>query len=256
MLYDRKVRYRSIPNILDEIELLKRNYKVQEIFFDDDTFTTNKKRVLSFCKGIKERDIDIVWSCNGRVDTVDSEMLTLMKKSGCRLIKFGIESSNQKTLDRIKKGYKVQQIKDAFRISKDVGILRHGTVMLGFPWESCEDIRATIEFIKQLEVDTVQFSIPIVYPGTYLFEEAVEKGWLKFPPGEWEKYDMSSPTLESQYLKSEEIIELCENAWKEIYFSPKFILKKFMKIKSPAHAGWLFRGAKSVLKGHITPLRK
>lgn len=255
MLYKGSVRYRSVSNMVDEMEMLIDKYKVQEIFFDDDNFTTNKKGVINISKEILERGLDIIWDCNGRVDNVDRTMLTWMKKSGCRLIKFGVESASQKTLDKIQKGYTIAQVRNGFKVSKEVKILRHATVMLGFPWETYEDIRDTIEFVKELEPDTAQFSIPIAYPGTKLFEEAKEKGLLMFKSGMWEKYDMSSPILKNENINPDDINKFCEKAWKEVYFRPKFIIHKFLTIRNFAQLKWLYRGTKSVLKGHISPLK-
>ena len=256
MLYKNSLRFRSPEKIVDEIEMLKNDYDAQEVFFDDDTFTANRKWAMKICSEIKRRGIDIVWSCNGRVDNVDREMLTAMKEAGCRLIKFGIESASQETLDRINKGYKLSEVREGFKVSKEVGILRHGTVMLGYPWETPEDLRATIEFVKELDVDTVQFSIPIVYPGTQLYREAVENNWLRYEPGEWDKYDMSNPSLVNPHLEGKEIVRMCERGWREVYFRPTFMLNKIINVRSVAELRWLLRGTKSVLRGHISALRK
>jgi len=256
MLYGNRLRFRSPKNVVDEIEMLKKKYRAQEIFFDDDTFTSNKKWVMDICSEIMKRGIDIVWDCNGRVDNVDKEMLTAMKKSGCRLIKFGIESASQETLNKIKKGYTLDQVREGFKVSKEVGILRHGTVMLGYPWETPQDLRDTIEFVKELDVDTVQFSIPIVYPGTELYQDAVKNKWLRFEPGAWEKYDMSNPTLKNPHISAEGTVAMCEAAWKEVYFRPKFMLNKIVEVRSVAELRWLLRGTKAVVKGHISALKK
>ena len=245
MLFKYKLRMRSVSKVLDEMEILVNKYKVEEIFFDDDTFTCNKKWVMDFCKGVVDREIKVLWSCNGRVDNTDEEMLIAMKKANCRLIKYGIESANQKTLDRINKGYTIEQIKEAFMLSKKIGILRHGTVMVGYPWESKEDMEKTIKFVKSLDVDTVQFSIPIVYPGTKLFKEAEEKNWLRFGKN-WEKYDMSEPSLRHSELSSEEIVKLCQDGWKKVYFQPKFMFRKLLALKNIDQLKWTFRGVKTV----------
>ena len=246
MLFKYKLRMRSVSKVLDEMELLIKKYNAEEIFFDDDTFTCNKKWVMDFCESIEKRKINVLWSCNGRVDNTDKEMLEAMKKSGCRLIKYGIESANQSTLDRIKKCYTIEQVIESFRLSKEIGILRHGTVMVGYPWESKKDIEKTINFVKSLDVDTVQFSIPIVYPGTELFKEAKENNWLAFGE-EWEKYDMSKPSLKHPELKPEEIVELCQKAWKKVYFQPKFMIRKALGLKNMDQVKWTYKGAKTVL---------
>jgi len=256
MLYKQKVRFRNVQNVLDEMENLVNKYGVKEFFFDDDSFTCNKKWVFDFCDGIKQRGIKAYWGTNGRVDNTDEEMLVKMKEAGCRLIKYGIESVQQSTLDRINKGYTIEQVKKSFALSKKVGILRHGTAMVGYPWETKEDMLNTVKFVKSLDVDSVQFSIPIVYPGTALFKEAEENNWLAFPPGDWEKYDMSQPTLKHPTMTPEEIVKMCADSWSSVYFSPKYIGRKIFRIRNYDDLRWTIRGMKTVLKGHIYALEK
>jgi anaerobic magnesium-protoporphyrin IX monomethyl ester cyclase len=256
MLYGSRLRFRSVEKVLDEMETLIRRHGVREIFFDDDTFTCNRKWMDDFCDGIKRRGIKVTWSCNGRVDNVELAILERMKAAGCRLIKFGVESASPKTLERIQKGYTVEQVRAGFKAAAEAGIMRHGTVMLGYPWETLEDMRATIEFVKELDVDTVQFSIPIVYPGTKLFEEAKKNGWLRNPEGEWEKYDMSKPSLINPNVEAKEIVRMCESAWREVYFRPKFILKKLLAVRNAADLKLLIRGTLAVLRGHMASLER
>ncbi|OQX78939.1 MAG: hypothetical protein B6D56_08080 [Candidatus Omnitrophica bacterium 4484_70.1] len=250
MLYRGKVRFRSPENIVTEIELLINKYNVKEIFFDDDTFTCNRKWVMEICNLIKDKKLNILWGCNGRVDNVDEEMLKCMKESGCRFIKYGVESANQKTLDRIKKGYTIQQVIGSFKITQKVGIQIHATAMLGFPWETKREMLETIEFIKRLKPDTCQFSIPVPYPGTELFQEGKEKGWLSFGEN-WEKYDMSLPPLKNQFVSPQEIVHLCRKAWIKVYFSPSFIIRKLKNLRNFLYLRLYFRGIISVLRGHL-----
>jgi len=254
MLYGGKVRFRSVQNVMEEVKLLVERYGAREIFFDDDTFTSNRSFVLAFSAAMQEADLGVAWGCNGRVDNVDPEVLGEMKRAGCRIIKFGIESASQDTLDRIQKGYTIDQVRRAFADAKEAGIFRHGTVMIGYPWETEEDIRASIEFVKELNVDSVQFSIPMAYPGTKLFREAKEKGWLRFPEGDWTRYDMSLPSLINPQITAERTMELCSLAWREVYFRPSFVLKKVLNLRSLAQMRLFIRGLRSVARGHLLPL--
>ncbi|MFC2162079.1 B12-binding domain-containing radical SAM protein [Candidatus Altiarchaeota archaeon] len=255
MLYSNKVRFRSVDRVLDEMQSLVSDHGVREIFFDDDTFTCNRKWMIDFCEGIISRGINVVWSCNGRVDNVDKDILVKMRRAGCRLIKFGVESASPVTLERITKGYTIEQVRVGFKAAREAGIMRHGTVMLGYPWETLEDMRNTIEFIKEIDVDTVQFSIPIVYPGTRLFEEAKKEGWLRFAEGDWDKYDMSMPSLINPNVDASKIVSMCQSAWREVYFRPKFIWNKIVSVRSIPDIKLLYRGGMAVLKGHISSLR-
>lgn len=253
MLYRGKLRLRSVSNVIEEIKWLIRKYELQELFIDSDTFTCPKRWVCDFCDELIRNKIRIVWGCNGRVDNVDYQMLKLMKLAGCRIIKFGVESASQKTLDAIKKGYTIDQVREAFRLCDKVGIMTHATVMFGFPWETRQDILATINFVRQLNPYEAQFSLLLAYPGTRLFDEAKKNGWLRFPEGKWEKYDMSLPTLESPYVSSEEIVSLYISAWKKTYFRPKFVLNRITKIRSWRDIAVGFRGIKTLFAGHLGP---
>ncbi len=255
MLYEGKVRFRSPQKIVDEIEILIKKYGIKEIFFDDDTFTCNKNWVLKICNLILERGVKILWSCNGRVDNVDYEMLKIMKKSGCRMIKYGVESASQKTLDLLKKEYTIKDVKKAFRDTQKNRILIHATAMIGFPWEKKEDMIKTIKFIKELKPDTCQFSLPIPYPGTKLFEDAFKENLLIYGEN-WEFYDMSKPLLKNYYLNSEEIVKIWKKAWISVYFSPSFILRKIKNLKNFKVLKLYIRGILSVLIGHLKIFKK
>ncbi|HOL67672.1 MAG TPA: radical SAM protein, partial [bacterium] len=250
MLYHGRVRFRSPGNIASEIKFRVARYGIKEFFFDDDTFTCHRPWVMEVCERIRSLKLPILWSCNGRVDNVDAAMLETMKSSGCRLIKYGVESVHQTTLDRIKKGYTVEEIVEAFSLTRKAGILIHATAMIGFPWETRQQIMETVEFVRKLRPDTCQFSIPIAYPGTELFQEAEARGWLAFGRN-WQQYDMSLPTLVHPELKPEEIVELCRQAWVKVYFSPDFILRKIGRIRRPIHLRWYWRGLFSLIKGHL-----
>jgi radical SAM superfamily enzyme YgiQ (UPF0313 family) len=255
MLYDGKVRFRSPQKIVDEIEILIKKYGIKEIFFDDDTFTCNKNWVLKICNLILERGIKILWSCNGRVDNVDYELLKIMKKSGCRMVKYGVESASQKTLDLLRKDYTIEDVKKAFIYTQKNKILIHATAMIGFPWEKKEDMIETIKFIKKLKPDTCQFSLPIPYPGTKLFEDAMKENLLIYGQN-WEFYDMSRPLLKNYYLKTEEIVKIWEKAWLSVYFSPSFILRKIKNLRNFKVLKLYIRGIISVLIGHLRIFKK
>ncbi len=103
IMYGHKQRFRSLDNVFEEITGLIRRYGLKEINIDDGTFTTNKRRVIEFCRRLRKEKIKLIWTCNGRVDTLDDEVLGEMKKSGCKMIRLGVESGSQDVLDKIKK---------------------------------------------------------------------------------------------------------------------------------------------------------
>jgi len=251
MLYGGTFRQRSVDNVMGELRYLKEKYAPEEIFFDDDTFTVNRKWTEEFCRRLIEEAPGFIWSCNGRVDNVDEGMLGLMKKSGCRMIKFGIESANPDTLVRIRKGYTVEDVRKAFAAAKRAGLMTHGTVMLGYPWETEKDMLRTVQFVKSLAPDQVQFSFVIAYPGTQLYKEALENNWLRFRDGEWEKLDMSLPSLVNPHLGDRALKRLYRHAWMSFYLSPRYMSGKILGIRSPEELWYFARNAWTVLRGHI-----
>jgi radical SAM superfamily enzyme YgiQ (UPF0313 family) len=182
-----KVRFRKPKKVVDEIGVLIKDYNKDGIYFNDDTFTINKKHVQEICHEMKKRELNLKWACFGRADIVDYDMLKEMKEAGCVAIQYGVESGSQKILDNIRKGIKVEQIKKAFSITKKVGIKTHGTFMIGLPGESKETIQETIELIKEIDCDTLVFAIATPFPGTVMYNDAVERGMLE--EHDWEKYD-------------------------------------------------------------------
>lgn len=250
--FKHKVRFRSVENIVDEIEWLIKNYNIKEIFFDDDTFNTSKERVKAICKEIINRNIKILWSCSARVDKIDIEMLNLMKKSGCKLICFGAESASQETLNKIHKGITVEQIKSAVKLTKEVKIITHLNFMFGFPWETEQDIKDTINFALELNPDTVQFSLVFPHPGSKMFYDALEKDWFyKGILGNWKMFDMTHGPVLKTSIDRDKLINLVSKAHARFFLRPSYILKQILKINSFTELKRVIRGAKSVFLGKI-----
>jgi len=180
-------RARSAENVVDEMAYCVDKYQPGEIFFDDDTFTIGKKRVLEICSEIERRGLDVLWTCMGRVDTVDAEVLGRMRRAGCRKIKFGVETGSREVMERIRKRIDLERVPEVFRATRDAGIEVHGTFMVGLPGETRETVRETIELACSLPMDTVQFSIATPFPGTEFFAECERNGWLV--TRDWSHYD-------------------------------------------------------------------
>lgn len=232
----RKIRLRSSKSVLDEMELVQsQGYK--EVFFRDEMFTVSKKRVIEICEGIRERKIDLSWICSSRIGTVDEEMMKEMKEAGCHMIRFGVESGVQELLDNIKKGIKVEQTGETFRLLHKVGLDSHAHMMLGIPGESQETIKKTIEFVKEIDPTIVTFAICTPYPGTRLFEEVQSKN-----P---EIKDGSSCTLEDIHttgyynqfftsLTGKELEDNIRKAYRGFYLRPFYLMKWIGRIRSLA----------------------
>lgn len=170
VVFGKKYRFRSTKNVVDEIELLISKYKVKGIYFREDLFTVNRKRVIDMCSEIKERGLKFKWECESRVDTIDEEMLRAMKETGCELIWCGVESGSQEILNYLNKGITLSQIKEAYGLFRKAGIKAGATFMIGIPGETMDDIYETIDFAKRLKLEFAAFAIFTGYPTSPLYE--------------------------------------------------------------------------------------
>jgi len=168
-IFGNRFRTRSPTNIVDEIEtVLHLGY--ERIWFADDCFTLNRRRLINICDEILRRDIKIEWECLSRVDTIDREMAEKMKKAGCIRVFFGIESGNDKVLALMKKKVTTKQAKRAVYTAKLSGIQVGAFFILGYPGETDETILDTVRFASSLPLDYLSFTLPYPIPGTPLYE--------------------------------------------------------------------------------------
>lgn len=170
-------RYRSVKNMIDEIKLTYNDCQ-GKIDFQDDTFTLSREKVMGFCQAVTGENLNLDWRCNTRIDLVDEELLAAMKKAGCSLIHFGIESGNEKIRKEIvKKGqFTNKQIYKVFHGCKKYKIKVAGYFMIGHPQETKKDIEETAEMILNSGIDLLGLSIPIPFPGSKLYEIAKKRG--------------------------------------------------------------------------------
>jgi radical SAM superfamily enzyme YgiQ (UPF0313 family) len=177
-IWHKKVRFRSAENVVKELIYLKENYNSPLIYFVDDTFTLNRNRAKEICRGIIKKSLDIEWKCDTRVDCLDYELVNLMKKSGCIRIKIGVETGSEKILKRIKKGLTKDKIRKGVDIIKRVGIPLTVYLMAGFPEETNNDIKETIEFGKEIDADYYSLSIVAPYLGTEIYDEYLKSSTI------------------------------------------------------------------------------
>ncbi|MFC1541321.1 B12-binding domain-containing radical SAM protein [Candidatus Latescibacterota bacterium] len=249
-----KFRVCTPERLLDEIGMLIERYGVREIFDDTGTFPSGGW-LEKFCKGMIQRGYNrnIRLSCNFRFDYLTPERAALMREAGFRLMKLGLESASQETLDRLKKGTKVEDIEAGCRIAKEAGLEVHLTIMVGYPWETRADAEKTLALAKQLMkkgyADMLQSTVTIPYPGTPLYREAIENDWLLVDPGDYEKFDMSAPVFKTPDMTPEEVVEICNSIYRS-FLQPSFILRYLKSIRSPADVKFIAKGAKAVI-GHL-----
>jgi radical SAM superfamily enzyme YgiQ (UPF0313 family) len=177
-IFGRKYRLRSIEGVISEIESLRKNYNIKGFYFNDSAFTVNKKWIIEFSKALRKKNIQLPWGCNSRVDTVSQEMLEEMKKAGCMQFDFGVESGSDKILKVLNKKVTTHQIREAFRITKKVGMRTGAYFMIGNPEETLEDANETLQMAKDISSNYTVFFFTTPFPGTELYEQAVEHGWI------------------------------------------------------------------------------
>lgn len=248
-----KFRVRSPGKLLDEIGMLIDRYNVREVFDDTGTLPIGKW-LEDFCRGMVERGYNkrIRFSCNMRVDYMTEENTRLMKKAGFRLLKIGLESANQKTLDRINKGIKAEQIERACRLAKKAGLEIHLTMIVGYPWETKEDALRTYALADRLMssglADVLQSTVLVPYPGSGLYKEALESDWFRVDPHDYERYDMREPVLKSPDMTPGEVMGVCNMIY-STFTSPKYVIRKLLSIRSLSDIRYLIDGLKAVI-GH------
>ncbi|MBM4270575.1 MAG: radical SAM protein [Deltaproteobacteria bacterium] len=209
----KKVRQRSAPLIVDEIEQIL-SYGLNRINIADDLFTSSKKKVKEVCREIHERGLRFAWSAFARVDTVDGEMLELMRDTGCDSISFGVESGNREMLKRIKKGISLDGVRRAVKLCKEVGITAHASFMVGLPGESHETLSDTREFAESLGIMYgYHFFSP--FPGTEA-RESVGRYDLEILMNDWCRYDANSAVVSTSKLSPEEMNEFVASFDKEM----------------------------------------
>jgi len=198
-----KWRSRSAGSVVQEMkELQDDGYGA--VYFVDDHFLLQPKRIQAICNGIGDNAITIQWGCEGRVDSVCQDLFPAMAKAHCRTLMFGIESGSQKILDRLKKEQTLQQIETAVDRAKDAGIeIVHGFFVVGIPDETEEDLRATFRFASKLRIDTFGFNRLCVYRGTPLWQEFLRRGLVN-DETDWYKY-FKCTSIDPTCLPGEEV---------------------------------------------------
>jgi len=175
----RKVRYRSVDNVVAEIKLVRSTYGTRQFTFKDDSFTVNRKRVLELCDRLLAERVHINWDCNTRVDLVDEQLLRQMKRAGCNSVKVGIEAGSERILKLINKGITLPQARKAAGLLRKVGIHWTGYFMIGLPSETEDDMYQTLQFMKELKPDFASLSVYEPFPGTDLFRIGIERGLVQ-----------------------------------------------------------------------------
>ena len=216
-----RYRVRSVEHVIEEIRLARSYFpEVREFFFDDDTFTDNLPRAEAIARELGK--LGITWSCNAKAN-VPRETLKVLKDNGLRLLLVGYESGNQQILFNIKKGMRIEVAKKFSKDCRELGIKIHGTFILGLPGETRETIEETIRFAMEVNPQTLQVSLAAPYPGTFLYRQAVENGWLDARHAELvDDHGVQIAPLHYPHLSHTEMFDGVEEFYRRFYLrAPK-----------------------------------
>ncbi|MFH1638065.1 MAG: radical SAM protein [Candidatus Woesearchaeota archaeon] len=249
VMWERKVRYRSAEKTFEEIDYLLKNYKIKCLEFNDENFIINKPRMKEILKGLKKRKekYGMYWNCLTRVDSVDPETLKDMREAGCYFIRYGVESGDPGILKAMAKDITVEQVRKAFKMTNDAGIACSASFIIGYPGETKETFRRTLDLAKEINPTLAFFFVAIPIVGTDLYKEAKDKNLIENPDWNGWVQMAESPIMRTEKLAPEELIKMRDRAYKEFYLRPSYIWKMLRSIRTKEQFMFYLRGFLGVL---------
>ncbi len=227
------LRARDPQKVVEQIKLLHNQYGIRQITFYDDTFTVLKKVCLEFCERLAAEDLDITWTAYIRGDCFNEEIAAAMHKAGCHQVLVGVETGSPKIAKRIGKEIDFKRYKEAVRIAHRHGMEVRGSFILGNMDETLDTMKETLAFALDMDIDLFQPTISTPYPGTALYKEAVEKGWLK--NNNWYRYGQGEVLISQPQIADEKILEFERSAFRKFYLRPKSIYRMLRRITNLRH---------------------
>ena len=220
-------KIRNIDNIMEELTYLKK-IGMKSIYFRDSTFGANRRHSLTVCREMIKNKFNFSWSCHSRIDVLDEELLGTMKRAGAHLVTLGVESANESVLKKYKPGISLKQIEKTFELCRRFKVKTLAHFIVGLPGEDERSSVRMINFAREINPDFATFNIVMPKLGTRLREEALKNKWC-LP--ELTSLDTSCtyPILETPALSRETIFRLRNQAIKQFYFRPGYIVKKIIE---------------------------
>jgi radical SAM superfamily enzyme YgiQ (UPF0313 family) len=241
-LSGKKVRHRSVENIMEEIKLLNKDYGVKEIHFEDDNFSVKRKLLTEFCETLLKEDLNITWCFpNGlRLEILDMNDLRLMRRAGCYAVNVGVESGSDRILKRMRKGVTTEEMRESISKVKRAGIDIGGFFIIGFPGETNEDILQTIKYSKSLELDRIGVSYFQPYPGTKEYDDLVKCGKFSYDMNLM-KLDLHTINYINDNLSKRQLHWLRRRAFIAFYFRWKIFVKLLKEMKNLEHMTFILK---------------
>ncbi len=241
-----KLRFKTIDQIIDEIKYLKEKFQIKQFHFYDDTITCNKNFIKTLCNRFIDENLNLHWSCFARVDTVDEEILGLMKKAGCFVIMYGAESLDEKILLDVKKGITVEQIQKALILTRKAGIESRISLIIGTPTETRESLEKTGKKLLKLDTDFFQVFIAVPMPGSQFYIEAKNEG--RVINENWADYNLSKVLYKHKIFTEKELFAIQRKLYLKFYLRPKIIFNTIKSINSWNAIKNALRGLKGFVK--------
>jgi radical SAM superfamily enzyme YgiQ (UPF0313 family) len=252
-----RVRYRSGKNVVDELQECVEKYQIYDFLFFDELFTVNKERVIDICNEIHSRGLKIRWHCRSRADVLDEEMIVRMKKAGCRLIQFGIETGSDRLQKLVNKNLNLQKVEYVMKTASEHGIYTYGDFIIGLPTETPEETKATIEFAKNLHLDYAIFGVFGPLAGSEFYDQGLQEGlftdfWKEFvdnpqvpvKDGSWTRKD------------TEKYFGIASAAYKQFYLRPSYIIRRAVRTDSFSQMMWQAKSGFKVFGSLLTKFKK
>lgn len=232
--YGKRFRSQSAERVIKEVEQCLRA-GAKEIFFRDEEFTVNNRRVFEICELIKKKRLKFTWICTSRVDTVTHELLKAMRDAGCHLIKYGVESGSDEQLKRMKKVLTTARTRETFKWMHELGLDSVAHMIIGTPGETRQTIETSIQFIKDIDPTYVSFNIAIPYPHTEMWEMVKDR---MGDTNDYASHDIESGLVTAKYtdilcgIPQAEMEAYFRKAFREFYYRPSYILRRLWKQRS------------------------
>jgi anaerobic magnesium-protoporphyrin IX monomethyl ester cyclase len=223
-----KICFRSPENVFKEIKYCLDNFAIRDFRFFDDCLTFDRSRIVKLCQLIIDEGLSIYWNGVSRVDKVDYELLRLMRKAGCHQLGYGIEVGTEKGIKIINKKTTLRQAQEAIYLTKKTGLESSASFIIGFPGETVDDIKKTIDFAKKLSPDIALFYIVKPYPATSLYQNLKDTN-IPFEAN-WDKYLVQAPIAMEGAVSGEVLVSLLKEAYRSFYFRPRYILQRTKRI--------------------------
>ncbi len=231
-VFGRTLRLRSVGNVSDEIEQLVKKYNINSIRFFDDLFTVVPSRVKEMCDEFKRRNLKIKWVCEARVNTVNLEMLKMMKDAGCTEVHYGIESGNQEVLNLQQKDITLEQVRQAIKWTNDAGIESRGYFIIGLPGDNKKTIKETIKFGRSLNLTSAGIFFYAPYPGNFMRKYKLED-YGEVLAKSWDDYiTFEKPVFIPKGMTEKELIKLFKRAYLEMHLNFKSISNILKRVRN------------------------